>query len=227
MMSATEEDIKKEIQILRKGAATSLGYYADFSKRHFNGPKENAILFCLDRAIDLASGCVQVAQAQLPESSITLMRGLLENLFWICWILLSDKNAQRFVDAGINELEKQLRILLEKGEGRVIDDLTGDDISREMLEEARMQEIGKMPKVEEVARVAGLEKLYDRYYRFASQYTHGHTFGISKREGALNGILMAIAMVGPLLDCINLVVCNWVTYRRQTPLSEIYEILKP
>jgi hypothetical protein len=105
-MASTPEDLKVEIDGLRYEIRVAKKSVPDFSKRHFNSTREKALIFCLQRSIDLAEGCDLLVEANLLSSVYVLTRGLLENLIWARWISLSDENAKIFTEAPTSELKR-------------------------------------------------------------------------------------------------------------------------
>jgi len=87
----------------------------DFAKRHFNGIREKATVYCLEHGLDLAKGCLGSATNKLPDSTITLSRAILETLFWIRYVTLSNENAQEFTNAPIQEMKRSTRKNLAAG----------------------------------------------------------------------------------------------------------------
>jgi hypothetical protein len=74
-------DYQELISAFKKRVEQSEKYTADFDRRHYNGTREKAVIYCLRHTVDLAKGCLVTAQAELPDSLTTLSRALLETFF--------------------------------------------------------------------------------------------------------------------------------------------------
>jgi len=66
--------------------------------------------------------------------------------------------------------------------GRVADKETGEDKSQELLESPQMKGVRKPRPMIDVAKTAGLEKLYRQVYGAMPMEVHSNTFGIEKEE---------------------------------------------
>lgn len=226
-MSDTSEDLQIEVDGLRREITNARKNASDFAKRHLNGTRENVLVFCLQRAADIAKGCDLMGEARLLAPLYTLTRGLLESLIWVCWIAKSNENAQAFVDAPVNELKRIAKKNLATGFARVKDKdkVTGKDKTEELLESDWSKGIPGRLRIEDLAKSAELERIYTQLYGPLSMQAHGSVFEfeLSSPEEELLGV-MALANV--LMECINTVVQNWIVNRKQTSVTEIYAVLK-
>ena len=225
-MSSIKEDLQIEFDGLRYEIRVANKNIADFSKRHFNSTRENALVFCLQRAVELAQGCDRTAEARLLAPVYVLTGGLFESLVWVCWITFSNENAKAFIKATDNELKRVARKSLTNGHAKVRDKVTREDKTQELLKSAWAKDIERRIKIEEAAKVVGLEKLYIRVYSFLSMHAHGTTFGLTLRGNVDEKLTSVLALANVLMACINLVVKNWIVARKQTAASDIYDILK-
>jgi hypothetical protein len=224
-MSDSSEDLQVEIDGLRYEITNARKNASDFAKRHFSGTRENALVFCLQRAADIAKGCDLMGEARLLASLYTLTRGLLESLIWACWIVKSNENAQAFVDAPFNELKRIARKNLATGFARVKDKVTGEDKTEELLGSDWSKGIPSRLRIEEVAKSAALERIYTQLYGPLSMQAHGSVFEfeLSSPEEEL---LAVMALANVLMECINMVVKNWIVNRKRTSVTRIYAVLK-
>jgi hypothetical protein len=224
-MSDVLEDLQIEIDGLRYELKDARKNVKDFTKRHFNGIREDALVFCLERAADIAKGCDLLVEARLPAPLYTLTRSLLESLFWICWLIESENNAQIFTEAAPGELKRIARKNLATGFARVKDRVSGEDKTKELLDSDWVKGIPKRLRIEDMAKASGLDKLYTQLYGPLSMEAHGNVFGLE--VGSVEEeLLAAMAMANVLMECINLVVKNWVVNRKQTSPKEIYIVLQ-
>ena len=143
----------------------------------------------------------------------------------VYWIVKSDENAQIFAATTSNELKRIARKNLTTGFGRVKDKVTGEDKTKELLESDWAKGIHRRLRIEEMAKTAGLEKLYIQLYGALSMEAHGNVFGYKKRNVAKE-TLEVMALANVLLEGINLVVKAWIVNRKQTSSTEIYTVLK-
>ncbi|CAG0936952.1 hypothetical protein TFLX_05852 [Thermoflexales bacterium] len=224
-MAYSEEDFQIEIDgiIYEIGAANS--NVQDFSRRHFNSVRENAVVYCLSRATDIAQGCLSLSKSNLLAALGMLDRGLLECLMWICWVVKADANAQTYRDLAVNELRRITRKNLRTGYGKVFDKVTQEDMTQEFLKSPEMQNIPRRVRIEDVAVEAGLERLYTQFYGAMSLEAHGSAFGISGSNDTEESRFVSLASANSILECINLVAENWIVKRTQTEISEIYRVL--
>ena len=72
------KELQIEIDGLRYEINDANKNIKDFAKRHFNGTRENALVFCLERAAETAKGCDLLVEAKLlaPSSSYLLPTSL-------------------------------------------------------------------------------------------------------------------------------------------------------
>lgn len=218
------EDLQLEMDGLRYEVTIARKNSRDLAKRQFNGTREKALVFCLGRAADTAEGCDLLAEAKLLTPLYTLTRSLLESLFWVCWIVKSDENAQIFVEAAPNELKRIARKNLKNGFARVTDKVTGEEKTEELLESDWSKGISPRPRIADLAKDSGLERVYTQFYGPLSMQAHGNVFGFELAT-AEEELLAVVAMGNTLLECINLVVKTWIVKRNQTSRTDIYAVL--
>ena len=226
LMPDSIEDLQVEVDGLRDEITIARRNSRDFAERHFNTTRESALGFCLASAADIGQGCDLMAEAKLLAPLYTLTRCLLESLFWVNWIVMSDENAKVFVDASINEMKRLARENLRIGFATVTDRVTGEDKTGELLESDWRNGISSRPGIYERAKASGLERAYKQMYGFLSIQAHGPAFGFEVGS-AEEELLAVMALANVLLRCINLVVEAWIVKRKQTSPEEIYAILMP
>ncbi len=223
-MSDLDSDLQIEIDGLEYEIQVAKDRLSDYSNRHFNTQREDLLIYSFRRAVELSEGCVICAKANLPAPLNILARGLLESLIWVCWITKSNENAQTFVDATRNELKRIARKQLNTGHGRVVDEVTNEDKTKELLNSDWGKDIRPRLKIEDAAKNVGLDKLYTQLYGFMSLTAHG--LMLESNTDTREGLIGDLAIANVLMECINLVVKNWITDRKQTPLKDIYAILQ-
>ncbi len=197
----------------------------DFKKRHFNSHQEEAIIYCLDHAIDLSKGCAYSIESNLPDSSATLSRAMLETLFWARYVTLSQENAQEFIDSTNNELKRIARKNINEGYAGVLSQNSHEDKTKEFLDSEFMKDIPRRKSIESIARASELGHVYSMIYGFISLYAHGKTIGF-KNESKFQKELYASACAAlGALECIDLIAMDWITYRKKTSQEIIQRLL--
>jgi len=224
-MTDTDSNLQNELDGLKYEIQVAKGRLPDYAKRHFNAQREKTLIYCLRRAVELSEGCVLCAQTKLLAPQYLLTRGLLESLIWVCWIAKSNENAQAYYyDITKNELKRLARINLETGYGRVINTTTNEDVTQELLHSDWKKDIHTRLRIVDVAKDAGLDKLYREMYGFMSIPAHGNMLETNSSLEDDMGAILAVANV--LMESINLVLKNWIDNRKQTPIKDIYSILQ-
>lgn len=223
-MADSMKDLQVEIDGLRYEIAAARKNCKDFAKRHFNGTRENALVFCLTRAADTAEACDLAGDAILLAPLYTLTRSLLESLIWVCWIVKSDDNAQIFAEAASNELKRIARKNLATGAATATDTVTGEDKTQELLDSDWFEGTPRRLRIEDSAKACGLERVYTQFYGPLSMQAHGSVFGFELDTPEAE-LLAVMAMAKVLLECINLVVDRWIVKRKQTSPREVYAVL--
>jgi len=223
-MSSTDSDLKIELEGLEHEIQIAKNGLLDYVKRHFNTDRENSLIYCLRRAIELAEGCKTFAKENLLTPQYLLTRGLLECLVWVCWIAKSKENAQVFTDAPRNELKRLAKKNSTERHGRVVDKITDEDKTEELLNSEWSKDIRPRLRIESAAKDVGLDKLYTQMYGFLSIFAHGIMLETNPNVNDEMASVVAIANV--LMECVNLVVKDWIVDRKQTPIKDIYTILQ-
>lgn len=221
-MSDIDSDLKNEFEGLEYEIQLSKKRLSDYSKRHFNTQRESALIYCLDRAIELSEGCVLCTKSNLLVPLHLLTRGLIESLISVCWITKSNENAQHFINEAKNELKRIARNNLRTGHAKAFDKSTREDKTQELLHSEWAKDIQPRLNMEKKAKDVGLERLYTQMYGPLSIYAHGVMMETS--SNIKKDTVSALALASALLVCINLVVKNWIIDRKQTPVKDIYAI---
>jgi hypothetical protein len=223
-MSDTDADLKVELDGLDFEIQAAKKNLPEYSGRHFNTEREKALIYCLRRAVELSEGSILCSKENLLAPIYVLTRGLLESLIWACWITKSDDNAQAYIDATKNELKRLARKNLETGHGKVVDTATKVDKTQELLNSDWVKDIRPRLRIEGAAKDVGLDKLYTQMYGFLSMFAHG--IMVETNASLKDDMVGILAIANVLMECINLVVNNWIVARKQTPIKEIYAILQ-
>jgi hypothetical protein len=218
-------DFQGSISALKEIIDQSEKDIADFELRHLNGVREEAVMYCLRHAIDLSKGCLATTREKLPDSLTTLSRALLDTFFWVRYITISTENAQEFIDSSTNELKRIARKNLVAGYAKVIDNKNNDDKSEEFLNSSLMKDIPKRMRVDEAARIGGLEQVYSKIYGFDSMIAHGRAFDLLLTQNVYDVMYTSVCAALGALEGVDIITADWITNRKQTPKETLVKIL--
>jgi len=197
----------------------------DFEKRHFNGMREKAIVYCLQHAVDLAKGCLATAVEELPDSATTLSRAILETLFWARYVAISNENAQEFTNAPFHEMKRTARKNLKAGYARVSDIETREDKTEELLKSDFMKDIPARISIEGAAKAGGLERVYINIYGFISMTAHGRAINLRTNEEIKQELYASVSTALGAFQCVELIAFDWISHRKQTEKETLVRIL--
>jgi len=197
----------------------------DFEKRHFNGIREKAIVYCLQHAVDLAKGCIATAIDKLPDSTTTLSRAILETLFWIRYVAISNENAQEFTNAPFHEMKRTARKNLKAGYARVSGIETREDKTEELLKSDFMKDIPPRISIEGAAKIGGLERVYTNIYGFISMTAHGRAINLRTEEETKSELYSSVSAALGAFQCIEILAFDWIRHRKQTAKEILVRIL--
>lgn len=213
------------ISAFKKRIEQSEKFIADFERRHYNGTREKAVIYCLRHAVDLAKGCLATAQAGLPDSLTTLSRALLETLFWARYVALSKENAQEFADSTTNEIKRVSRNNMKAGYLKVYDTETNDDKTNEILGSISKERIPERILIKKAAELGGLERVYTNVYGFISMTAHGRAFDLRTKPESEGEIYASISVALGALQGVEIITADWIMHRKQTPGETLAQIL--
>ena len=228
-MRTMENDIQNDLDIEIDGIEIEISIaeksIPGFKKRHFNKERENALIFCLERSLELTKGCLLLANAKLAAPLSATTRSLFEQMIWTCWIVLSTENSKAFTEWSSNELKRLARKYMTEGHAKVTDKETEEDKTTELLTSEWAKDISKRrPSFEQMAKEAGLQKPYIYCYGQLSMMAHGNIYNLDSEND--NDILALTALVNVFMECVNLVVKNWIEKRKETPKGDIQRVLQ-
>lgn len=218
-------DYQDLISAFKKRVEQSEKFIADFERRHYNGTREKAVIYCLRHAVDLAKGCLATAIAELPDSLTTLSRALLETLFWARYVTISNENAQEFANSTVNEMKRVSRKNLNAGYAKIYDVRTNDDKTEEILNSPLMKDIPKRVSIETAAQLGGLERVYTNVYGFISMIAHGRALDLRTKPDNKDELYAAVSAALGALQGVEIITADWIIHRRQTPRETLVEIL--
>jgi hypothetical protein len=226
-MPYTEEEFKIEVDGVSFELKKARKNLPDFSRRHFNRIRENALIFCLKRAADLAEACLILKDHKLADPIGVLTRAIFDCLLWTLWTVKSDDHAQLFSNYAKEQSLRNIKKNLRTGYGKVFERATGKDVSKDFLESQMMKGVSGVLKVEDIAKEVGLQKIHTQMYGALSMEGHGSIYNFMDNEAPEDRIFMFLAATNSFFEVINLVVENWIIHRKQTPVDEILQIVDP
>ena len=165
----------------------------------------------LERAGHLVRAAGALGDQENPTALSVLSRAILENLIVLLWVQVAEENPEFLKQSASTELARSARINFEKGKARVVNRLTGEDVTAEFLRSDLFKDLGKRASVQNRAREAGVEDLYTVFYRFMSLDTHGIDFMQGKN---LAGVYLQC--VGAFAATSGHVGVRWLVHRQRT-----------
>lgn len=168
-------------------------------------PRDKVLCYFMERAVQLGEACFRIADLPLPL--VVLARVLCEDIFTLCWALVSETNLAEYHKGVISEMVKMMRLNLQKGRARVRNVSTGKDVTAEFLPELNAHVTTKK-NIEQMAQESGLSKLYDIIYRYDSLEVHANTFGLSDFKPEMDPISVAASAINAFLRVILLIADN-------------------
>jgi hypothetical protein len=198
------------------------------SSKSFIDERDGALAYCLERAIDLASGAELAAKRGLIESLSSLTRCLYETFLWTSWIQLSEANAVAYKDVAFREMKKRGRIQLREGLAKVSNKETGEDYSAMILEMIENDPPPPVPSFQTLAEQAGIKSIHLIHYPMLSLEAHGSAYEILGRASdsdAQENIYSHVTFSNAMMQTVAQIVSNWFSWREVTPVAKIYELV--
>ncbi len=124
-----------------------------------------AVRGMLSRSADLARGAALLGNDGNVPALEVVARALLENLISILWVQVNAAHSDHLKQAGAAELSRMARVNLKAGKARIVNRDTGEDVTAEFLASERLKSLPRRMSVEERAKQAGVEDLYNIFYR--------------------------------------------------------------
>jgi len=214
LVQAESNGLKAELEKARKSLP-------DFHKRTFNGIKENALIDCLERSVELAESCLKAASATQSACANLLARGLLDSLFLARWILSSDENARRFELHSRNQILQDLKHALLSGPGDHPAQGPQKGMAPALLPLLYYRKNPKKIGAKKIAKDGGLEQVYMGYYGFLLAEFHGGLFDPHSAEDKKWTLLASLAISRAAMAAINSTIAGWITSRKTTSTKEI------
>lgn len=175
---------------------------------------------------ELVRGAAALGREQNATSLGILARSLLEALISELWIVISIDNAQEQKKVEITELARVLKINLKSGKAKILNSHSGEDATTDFLKTDRMNSIQKRKSVVDQAAEAGVEDLYNIFYRFLSMETHGHNKTKSCEEDDPHMLsTMHMQGIGAVSRAIGHVGVRWLLHRERIDNESLRDVL--
>lgn len=182
-----------------------------------------AIRSMLYRAADLTRGAASLGEDNNAVALEVVCRALLENLITLLWVQVDAVHPDQLKVAGVAELERMFRLNLESGVARVLRRDTGEDATAEYLASKKSERLPRRTSVEVRARQAGVEDLYNVFYRALSMGVHGHALRESSNNAELS--LTHMQGVAALALATGHSGVRWLVHRQRTDNETLRDLL--
>ena len=176
------------------------------------------------RCAELVRGASALGAQNNQVAVAVIGRTMVESLILILWVCVSEENAIHQSQAGLAEFTKAARINMQKGNLKIRDRESGEDATAEFLKTDRFQKLPKQKRVSELATEAGVEDLYDVFYRFKSLATHGHDMMGNEEDPEL-GLIVDLQAIGAMCKGVGHVGVKWLLGRVSTDNEALRQVL--
>ena len=152
----------------------------------------------LHRGVQLGAAAYRVRDLAIPLQ--IFMRVLCDDVIRLFWVAQCESNATEYINAGNSEVFKFMRSNLQKGFARIVNTRTGEDMTAMLLKELEAHVV-KGRKIEQLAQVCRLQKIYEIPFRAGSLSVHGNTFVLSdtpNEKEELEALLILPAIIAAL-----------------------------
>lgn len=167
------------------------------------------------RCSELVRGASALGVQENGIALAVIGRTMVENLILILWVCVSEENATHQSQAGLAEFTRVARINLEQGKLKIRNRETGEDATAEFPKTDRFKKLPVPKKVIDQAAEAGVEDLYQVFYRFMSLATHGHDM-IGNEEDPAAGLMVDLQTIGVISVGVGFVATKWLLCRTRT-----------
>jgi hypothetical protein len=175
------------------------------------------------RCAEIARGAAALGLQRNAVALAILARTMVESLILLLWVEVSEENAIHQSQAGLVEFTRVAKINIEKGKLKVRKH-TGEDASAEFLKSDRFKKLATPKKVIDQAAEAGVEDLYQVFYRFMSMATHGHDINGEEEEPDAN-LIVELQGIGALCMGVGHASLRWLLGRERTDNETLHQLL--
>jgi hypothetical protein len=207
-----------------KFEASTLAQAADIPASNDGQPQRDAYArFILRRISRLAESCAVLSQVEHLDAAQILMRSVLEDFIRLLWAMESEDNAEQLNESGMTQLKLMLKANLEAGTATVKDEL-GADLGKEVLASGLLKSRFKKKRIEEMAKEAGADGVYNILYRFLSTSAHGNPVqpDVVRGEDDVVAVMSAFGAIGKAAGHAAIL---WIKHRQQADRAVLLQIL--
>lgn len=210
------DSLKKHAEVL--AAAASMNANGDAPT-----DMDAAVREMLSRSSELLRGAASLGNDGNPIALEVIGRALLENLIAILWVQVDAAHPDHLNKAAVAELARMARVNLKAGKARIINRETGEDSTAEFLASDRFKNLPRRMSVEDRAKQAGVEDLYNIFYRSLSMGVHGHSLGGG--DTSLELTVMHMQGVGAIALATGHSGVRWLVHRERTDNETLRKLL--
>lgn len=177
----------------------------------------------LSRAAELMRGAATLGREANAIGLSVLARALLENLILILWVQVDLAHAKALQEEGFGELVRMMEVNLRNKKMRITNRETGEDATAEFLANPPYKKPPRRKSVQDRAREANVEDIYNILYRSFSREMHGHPLGDDENPSELAFINMQ--SIGAIGRCSGHTAVRWLLYQQRTDNKTIRVLL--
>jgi hypothetical protein len=177
-------------------------------------------------AVDHALACAQLALSGLAVPSAVVVRSLMEAFFGTYWASLSLENARRLRDAGLREAMRIMKLNLRAGNAIMRHRETDENQTASFLQEPKLSEAERLPRFDQLARDAGLRRVYESLYGLMSMFAHGAGAEFVSPTSRGEFIDAQLHAAKAMLKCYQEIIVNRICHGRALTAQEVAELLR-
>ena len=174
----------------------------------------------LNSCSQLMASCASLALGPHELAVNVLKRSIIEMALKLHWATLSPGNAGYLLAAPREQAKAIFRANAETGKAKIVDK-DGKDLTAAFIAEGGASKAHKPISVEAIAKQAGLQDLYNVFYRFQSSYTHG----IKLSEGGAETTRVSLVGLGAFGMLLGHIGVRWLVDRSRPDNEEIRSLL--
>lgn len=208
--------LNKEASVLRAAAVMEANGDID--------PRDKHVRRGLERASEIVRACADLGHLNNATALGVLKRAYFEGLIQMLWVTVTEKNAHTLRTALDEEIIRIGKINLRAGNLIIRDENSGEDVTRRILEDTRLANAFRK-NIEACAAEAGVQQLYDLFYRFFSLETHGHSIHDGPNQRAWDITALHLQSIGALTKGFSEAGRRWLLYRERLDSEELRKVL--
>lgn len=182
-----------------------------------------AIRVMLSRSAELLRGVASLGNDANATALEVVARALLENLISILWVQVDAAHPNHLEQATVAELARMARVNLRAGKARIMNRETGEDATAQFLTSDRFKNLPRRMSIEDRAKQAGVEDLYNVFYRSLSMGVHGHSIG--KGGSGIELAVMHMQGAGAIALATGHSGVRWLVHRERTDNETLRRLL--